>query len=103
MLLQCVGQDLRFDVALDERVLGLERLDRGDLLDLTQLLYIEVGHTDVANEILLLELGECRPTLLDVRGRDRPVNLVEIDRVDSQPGQAIAGLAQNRVRGAPGA
>ena len=51
----------------------------------------------MADEALLLQLGERRPALLDVRRRDRPVDLVEVDRVDAEPLQAGIGLAQDRV------
>jgi hypothetical protein len=51
----------------------------------------------VADEPLLLQLGEGPPALLDVGLRVGPVDLVEVDRIDSQPGEAGLDLAPDRV------
>ena len=59
-------QQLLLDLPRDQRVGRLQRLDRSDLLDLPQLGDAEVGDTDMADEALLLELGERRPALLDL-------------------------------------
>ena len=91
-------EDPALDVALDQRVLRLERLHGRDLLDPSQLLDVEVRDADVADQSLLLELGERRPALLDVLIGDRPVDLVEVDRVDPQPLEAGVRLAQDRNR-----
>ena len=55
-------EQLPLGVALDQRVLRLERLDRRDLLDPPQLLDIEVRDADMPDQPLLLELGERRPS-----------------------------------------
>jgi hypothetical protein len=89
--------DAATSIALDQRVLGLERLDRSDLPDPPQLLDVEVGDADVLDEALFLELGECSPALLDVCDRDRPVDLVEIDRADAEPAETAIGFAEDRV------
>jgi hypothetical protein len=57
-VLSSVGEGRCLDVSFDQRVLRLERLDRRDLLDSPQLLDVEVRDADVADEPLLLELGE---------------------------------------------
>jgi len=62
-----------------------------------QLLDIEVRDADVANQTLVPELGKRAPSLLDVVVRDRPVDLVEVDRVDPQPLEAGMRLAHDRV------
>ena len=80
----------RLGLAIDQRVRRLQRLDRRDLLDPPQLLDAEVRDADVADEALLLELGERRPALLDVAVGDRPVDLVEVDRVDPESLEAVA-------------
>ena len=90
-------QDLPLDAALDQRVLRLEGLDRRDLSYAPQLLDVEVRDADVTDQSLLLELGECRPALLDVLIGDRPVDLVQVDRVDPESLQAGMGLAQDRI------
>ena len=90
-------QDLVLDLAGDQRVRRLQRLDRRDLLDPPQLADVEVGNPDVTHEPLLLQLGQGRPALLDVRLRDRPVDLVEVDRVHTEPLEAALGLPQDRV------
>ena len=41
---------MRFDIALDQRVLGLQRFDGRDLLDAPQLVDIEIGDADVAHQ-----------------------------------------------------
>ena len=51
----------------------------------------------MAHQTIFLELGQRGPPLLDLRRRDRPVNLVEVDRVDPQPLQAVVGLTPYRV------
>src|SRR5437868_7095893 len=51
----------------------------------------------MAYEALLLQLGERRPSLLDVVVGDRPVNLVEVDRLHAEARQASFGLAQDRL------
>ncbi len=76
----------------------LQRLHGSDLLDPLQLLDVEVGDADVAHEPLLLELGERRPALLDVLRRDRPVDLVEVDRVDAEPLEAAVALRAGSSR-----
>jgi hypothetical protein len=38
-----------------------------------------------------------RTTLLDLLVGDRPVDLVEVDRVDAEPLEARLGLAENRL------
>ena len=91
------GQDLLLDLARDQRVRRLQRLDRRDLLDPPQLLDVEVRDADVADEAFLLQLGERRPALLDLLVGDRPVDLVEVDRVDSEPREAPLELAPQRV------
>src|SRR5439155_20705824 len=52
---------------------------------------------DVAHEPFLLQLGEGRPALLDLLVRDRPVNLVEVDRRHAEPGEAPFDFAPERV------
>ena len=64
-------QDLVLDLARDQRVRRLQSLHRRDLLDPAQLLDVEVRHADVAHQPLLLQLGQRRPALLDVRPRGR--------------------------------
>ncbi len=77
-------QELPLSIPPDQRVLRLQRLDRRDLLDRPQLPDAEVRDADLAHQALLLELGERRPCLLDVLRRDRPVDLVEVDRVNAK-------------------
>ena len=96
-MLAGVGEDRSLDAAFDQRVLRLERLDRRDLLDPPQLLDVEVRDADVADELLVGELGEGRPALLDVLLGDRPVDLVEIDRLDAEPLEAGLCLAEDRI------
>src|SRR5207244_1105198 len=91
------GQDLVLDGAVDERVRRLERLDGGDRLDPTQLPDVEVRDSDVADEPLLLQFGEGGPSLLEVGLRVGPVDLVEVDRIDSQPGEAGLDLAPDGI------
>jgi hypothetical protein len=91
------GQNLLLDLAGEQGVLRLQRLHRRDLLDSAQLPGVEVRHADVTDKSLLLQLSEGRPALLDVLVGDRPVDLVEVDRVDAQPLQARMRLAQDRV------
>jgi hypothetical protein len=64
---------------------------------ISQLADVEIGHADVPDEPLLLQLGQGRPALFDVLLGVRPVNLVQVDRVDTQPPQARLGLAQDGV------
>jgi hypothetical protein len=91
------GQDLALDVGMDERVRGLQRLHRGDGLRAAQLGDVEVRDADVLHESFGLELGERRPALLEVLVGNRPVNLVEVDRVDAQARQARLDLTADRV------
>ena len=58
---------------------------------------VEIGHADVPDQAALLERGHGRPALLDVLVRDRPVDLVQVDRVHAEPPQTALGLAQDRV------
>ena len=94
-------QHLLLDLPRDQRVGRLQRLDGSDLLDLPQLRDAEVGDADVADEALRLELGERRPALLDLLGGDRPVDLVQIHRVDSRAatGSLPARAAASRAAG----
>jgi hypothetical protein len=52
---------------------------------------------DVPHEPLLLQLGERRPSLFDVLRGSRPVDLVEVDRVDTEVLEARGDLAHDRV------
>ena len=85
LVLGAEREDLGLDVALQQRVERLQRLDRRDRLRPPHLLDAEVRRADVVDETLLLELGERRPRFLDIRIRDRPVDLVEVDHVQPQP------------------
>src|SRR5215218_9112652 len=91
------GKDLPLGLAVDERVGWLQRLDRRDLLDAPELSDAEVGDADVANESLLLEFGEGTPPLFDLLVGDRPVDLVEVDRLEAEALQAAFELAPERV------
>ena len=91
------GEDLLLDLSRDQRVGRLQGLDGRDLLDAAQLLDVEVGDADVAHEALLLECGECAPAFFDVSVGYRPVDLVEVDRIDAEALEARLGLAQDRV------
>ena len=93
----CEGEDLVFGVAGDQRVGRLQRLDRCDLLDAAELLGVEVGDSDVADEAVLFELDERRPALLDLLVGDWPVDLVEVDRVEPEPCEAPLELAPEGV------
>jgi len=88
---------LLLDLPRDQRVGRLQRLDRSDLLDLPQLVNAEVGDTDMADEAISLELGERRPALLDLLGRDRPVDLIQIHRIHPEPRKAPFQLTPQRV------
>jgi hypothetical protein len=51
----------------------------------------------VANEPLLPQLGKRRPAFLDVRVRVWPVDLVEVDRVHTEPPEARFSLTKDRI------
>jgi hypothetical protein len=75
----------------------LERLHRRDLLDAPKLRDVEVRDADVPDQPLLLQLGQRRPALLDVLVGNRPVDLVDVDRVGAESLEARFRLAQDRV------
>ena len=56
----------------------------------------EIRHTDVPDAPFLLELRKRRPALFDVLVGDRPMNLIQIDRIDGQPLEARFQLPPNR-------
>ena len=51
----------------------------------------------MANQPLVLQLDEGRPAFLDVFFRNRPVDLVEVNRCDAEPGKAPFDFAPERV------
>src|SRR6185437_15288298 len=51
----------------------------------------------MADEPFVPELDERRPALLDLFVRDRPVDLVEVDRVDPEPREASFELSPQGV------
>jgi hypothetical protein len=57
------------------------------------LINIEVRQADVTNLAFFLELGEGRPTLLDVLIWLSPVNLVQVDGINFKPSQTRFTLA----------
>ena len=92
------GQQLLLDLARDQRVGRLQRLDRARsagsaAAGATLKLETPMWRTRPC----CLELGERRPALLDLLVGDRPVDLVEVDRIDSEPREAAFELAPQRV------
>src|SRR5437763_16822404 len=51
----------------------------------------------MAYEALVAKLGERGPSLFDVLIRNRPVNLIQVDRVHSESPQAVLGLTKDRI------
>ena len=51
----------------------------------------------MAHEAFLLELGESGPALFDLLVRNRPVDLVEVDRVDAEPREAFLELTPEGI------
>src|SRR5436190_7534 len=90
-------QNLVLRFAVDQRVWRLQRLDGGDCLSTLQLFDAEVRDADVACEALSFELGQRGPTFLDLLVGGRPVDLVEVDRVEPEPRKAALELAPERV------
>ena len=80
-----------------QRVRRLQGLDRRDGLGPAKLADVEVGYADMAQHTLPLQLGEGRPALFDLLVGDRPVDLVEVDRVHPQTGETSLHLSQERV------
>src|SRR6478672_9794986 len=91
------GKDLLLDLAIDERVGRLQRLYKGNRLCPAKLGDVEVGDADVVNEPFLLELGEGRPTLLDLLVGNGPMDLVQVDRLDAEALEAPLELTPERV------
>jgi multiple sugar transport system ATP-binding protein len=92
-----VGQDLLLHVAHDQRVRAAAAFRPARSRRSAQLLDAEVRDPDVAHEPLVAQRRQRRPALLDVLRRPRPVDLVEVDRVDAQAREARLGLAADRV------
>src|ERR671922_224633 len=71
-----------------QRVQRPPRLHPPGLLDAAELLDAEVRDTDVAREPLLPELSDRRPAFVDLVLGNRPVDLVQVDRVEPEPLEA---------------
>src|SRR5882672_10487580 len=84
------GQNFLFDLAADQ---GIRRLERGDWRDALRYLHlfdIKVRNTDPADLPRLLELCHCLPAFFEFRGVIYgPVDLIEVNRLDPQPAQAV--------------
>ena len=98
-------------VAGPERVLGLHRGDRVHRVRAAQQLAGDLGQAQVADLALGHEFGHRADGLLDLGRLRRPVQVVQVDDVDAQPGQRrlagpldVGGLAADdavRVAGRP--
>src|SRR5260370_10086853 len=76
----------------------MRRLQRGhgsDGLGSAQLVHVEVGNANPAYFAFALQLGEGRPSFFQCGGVRiwRPMDLVEIDHIDSKPAQAVLDFA----------
>ena len=91
-----VRQNFRLNLRRNDTVRRLQRSDGSDRLDARHLLRVVIANANPANFAGLLECGARFPAFLDIFIRLRPVDLVEINRIDAESAQAFLALAQNR-------
>src|SRR5947209_14946861 len=100
VMLTRVGQYVCLDVATEQVVRRLQGLDGARAGELGHLRHIEVGDADVADLSLLDERIQRLRRLRERSRRIWPVNLVEVDVVDTESIQALLdSVPQPRGRG----
>ena len=97
------GQDAGFGFPREQGVLGFHRGDGVDALGSPQRLRTDLGQAEVSNPSSTDEIGHRADGVFDGRVRIDPVQVVQVDVVDSQPtGTVLEGLA-DRFRSAAAA
>src|SRR5882762_4460814 len=92
-----VWQNIAFDFALEKIVGRLNGVKRRDGSETRHLFWRIVAHTDSANLALFVKLAKRPGGLLDRNERVRPVHLVDINVVGSEPTQRILELLENAL------
>ena len=92
-----VGKCLGFDLATNQRVRWLKGGDGSDWRDACHLLGVEIGDANPTYLSGLLQLQKCLPTLFNILIGFRPMDLIQIDRVDSQTTKRRLALPSNRL------
>src|SRR5262249_43416303 len=88
-MLLAIGQDLFFDITPEQVVGRLQRVDLSRLLEFPHLVDVKVRDAYEADLAFRYESHHGLGRFLERRARIGPVELVEIDVVDSQVSQAL--------------
>ncbi len=84
--------------AIDQRKRRLQRIHVPDRLATLEQSRVEVRYACRADLSLLDELHHCGPGILDRRTRVRPVELIQIDALDTEPAERGFAFAADRIR-----
>ena len=91
------GQQLGLDTAHQHRIGRLQRGHRMNWLDALELRHIVVAHADMPHFAGFHRVSHRAPAFFNVLVRLRPVHLIEINTLHTQPDQTLIDLGQHAL------